>query len=248
MSHTSKDIKTCKCGYRTENRGNFSTHKKRCKLLHNQQLMSCKLSAHRLADKDARIQDKDAQIASLERQLIAKDEQLAAKDDQIADLLHQPRTINNTTLNNTQNNRFFVDASTTLYGKESLGGISPGEIQTLLNDPANAVPKFIQMQYKRFKANKNVRCPNMKRAIYQVVVQNEDGEKQWENRAKGEVLEDLYESNAGYLECEADEDTRHGLRFLNHQDRVKESSAGADGGRRYKEQLDKIHCVIINPV
>ena len=94
--------------------------------------------------------------------------------------------------------------------------------------------------------NNNVRIPNQKRAIYQVVVQGEDGDKQWENQAKGDVLEQLYDDNSGELEVEADEDTREGLRFLNHQDKVKESATGTDGGRRYKEQLDKIHCVISN--
>lgn len=58
------------------------------------------------------------------------------------------------------------------------------------------------------------------------------------------MLEQLYDDNSGYLECEADEDTRVGARFLNHQDKVKLSAGGDDGGRRYKEQLDKIHCVI----
>jgi len=57
------------------------------------------------------------------------------------------------------------------------------------------------------------------------------------------VSETIY---SGELEVEADEDTREGLRFLDHQDRVKESASGTDGGRRYKEQLDKIHCVISN--
>jgi hypothetical protein len=29
--------------------------------------------------------------------------------------------------------------------------------------------------------------------------------------------------------------------------RVKASVSGEDGGRRYKEQLDKIHCVMVRP-
>ena len=61
--------------------------------------------------------------------------------------------------------------------------------------------------------NNNVRIPNQKRAIYQVVVQGDDGEKQWESQAKGDVLEQLYDDNSGELEAEADEDTREGLLF-----------------------------------
>jgi hypothetical protein len=56
------------------------------------------------------------------------------------------------------------------------------------------------------------------------------------------VLEQLYDENSGYLECEADEDTRVGSRFLDYQEKVKLSAGGEDGGRRYKDQLDKIHC------
>ena len=60
------------------------------------------------------------------------------------------------------------------------------------------------------------------------------------------MLEQLYDENSGHLEVEADEDTRVGYRFLNHQDKVKESMGGEDGGRRYKDQLDKIHSVVTN--
>eukprot|EP00966_Prymnesium_polylepis_P311058 7186547-Prymnesium_polylepis.2 len=57
-------------------------------------------------------------------------------------------------------------------------------------------------------------------------------EKEWENKAKGEA--------------EADEETRVGSQFLDHQERVKASAGGEDGGRRYKDQLDKIHNVVTN--
>jgi hypothetical protein len=54
----------------------------------------------------------------------------------------------------------------------------------------------------------------------------------------------MYDDNSGHLEAEADEETRVGSRFLDHQEKVKASVEGGDGGRRYKEQLDKIHCVM----
>ena len=57
-------------------------------------------------------------------------------------------------------------------------------------------------------------------------------------------MEQLYDDSSGHLEAEADEETRVGSRFLDHQDKVKASVGGEDGGRRYKEQLDKIHCVM----
>ena len=133
-----------------------------------------------------------------------------------------------------------------MFGKESIDHISPEQIQALLADPANAVPQFIKLKHHRAPdgVNQNVRVPNQKRAIYQVVVPGEDDENEWENKAKGEVLEQLYDDNSGHLEAEADEETRVGSEFLDHQEKVKLSASGEDGGRRYKEQLDKIHCVM----
>jgi hypothetical protein len=180
--------------------------------------------------------DKDELIEQMKQQL-------AAKDRQIEQLIKKPRTVNNTT-----NNRYVVEQHINVFGKESINHITSAQIRSLLADPVNAVPQFIKLKYRRAPGgvNNNVRIPNQKRAIYQVVVQGEDGEKQWENQAKGDILEQLYDDNSGELEVEADEDTREGLRFLDHQDKVKESASGTDGGRRYKEQLDKIHCVISN--
>ena len=180
-------------------------------------------------------------IASLERQLATKDEQMAAKDRQIEQLIKRPRMVNNNTTH-----KYVVEQKINVFGKESTDHISPEQIQALLADPANAVPQFIKLKHRRAPdgVNQNVRVPNQKRAIYQVVVPGDEGDKEWENKAKGEVLEQLYDDNSGHLETEADEDTRVGSRFLDHQDRVKSSVGGEDGGRRYKEQLDKIHCVI----
>ena len=176
-----------------------------------------------------------------QKELAAKDQQLAAKDRQIEQLIKKPRTVNNTT-----HNKYVVEQKINVFGKESIEHISHEQIQALLADPANAVPQFIKLKHRRAPdgVNNNIRVPNQKRAIYQVVVAGEGEEKEWENKAKVEVLEQLYDDNSGHLEAEADEETRVGSEFLDHQDRVKASVEGGDGGRRYKEQLDKIHCVM----
>ena len=180
----------------------------------------------------------------LREQLAAKDEQITAKDRQIEELIKaskKPRTVTNNTTN-----KYVVEQHINVFGKESIEHISHQQIQALLADPANAVPQFIKLKHRRAPGgvNQNVRVPNQKRAIYQVVVAGEGEDKEWENKAKGDVLEQLYDDNSGHLEAEADEDTRVGSRFLDHQDKVKASVEGGDGGRRYKEQLDKIHCVM----
>ena len=208
--------------------GSWSTHRKSCSLFNG-------------------VTEKDARIASLEQQLVAKDQQmkaqLEAKDRQIEELIKvakKPRTVNNTT-----NNKIVVEQHINAFGKESIDHISQQQIQALLADPVNAVPKYIKLKHRKAPGgvNQNLRVPNQKRAIYQVVVPGDDG-KEWENKSKGEVLEQLYDDNSGELEAEADEETRVGSQFLDHQEKIRASASGEDGGRKYKEQLDKIHCVV----
>ena len=205
------------------NTGNWAQHKKRCQLIPDH---------------------KDVRIESLEKQLEDTKEQLAAKDEQIRELIQvakKPRTVTNHT-----NNRYVVEQHINVWGKESMDHIRPEQIEALLADPTNAVSQFIKLKHHKAPGgvNANIRVPNQNRAIYQVVVEGEGEEKEWENKAKGEILEQMYDDTSGHLEAEADEDTRVGLRFLNHQDKVKASADGEDGGRRYKEQLDKIHLVV----
>ena len=231
MSHLYKEEKVCECGYTTLNRGSWSLHtNKRCKLRKNIES----------GDKE-RIASLERDKEDLKEQLATKDEQMKAKDRQIDQLIKRPRMVNNNTTN-----KYVVEQKINVFGKESTDHISPEQIQALLADPANAVPQFIKLKHRKAPGgvNQNLRIPNQKRAIYQVVVSGEDADKEWENKAKGEVLEQLYDDNSGHLEAEADEETRVGSRFLDHQDRVKSSACGEDGGRRYKDQLDKIHCVI----
>ena len=54
----------------------------------------------------------------------------------------------------------------------------------------------------------------------------------------------LYDDNSAILEGEAIEEEH--TPFLNHQDRVKASASAdtVDGGKCYKEQLDRIHNII----
>ena len=245
MAHLYKEPKFCECGYNTRNRGAFSTHRSRYCPLRDQ-------------SSDVSDQDIHSRILLLEQQLAEQKEQmkeqkeqmreqLVAKDKQIEELIKvakKPRTVNNTI------NNLTVDASVNSYGKETIDHITSAQIRQLLTNPATAVPELIRLKHKRGGGvNANVRCPNKKQAIYQVVAEragegDDPPAKRWENRPKADVLEDLYETNAGHLEAEADEDDYFGNRFLDHQDKVKSSSEGDDGGKRYKEQLEKIHCVI----
>ena len=222
MPNQYKEPRICECGFTTVWMSSWSNHKKSC---------------------DSNSIGKDALISELKKDKDDLKQQLQAKDRQIEDLIKankKPRTVTN-------NNRYVVEQHINVFGKESLAHISQEQIQRLLADPENAVAKFVKLKH-RDPSNANVRCPNVNRAIYQVVVEGgvEEGEKEWENRAKGEVLEKLYDDNSSILEGEAVEEDH--TPFLDHQDKVKASAAAnaVDGGRCYKQQLDKIHSVIIS--
>jgi 5-methylcytosine-specific restriction endonuclease McrA len=68
MTHLFKEVRECNCGYMTQNRGNWSKHRKICKHVAEER--------------------RDSEMVELlKQQLATKDEQLAAKDRQIEELL-----------------------------------------------------------------------------------------------------------------------------------------------------------------
>ena len=104
-------------------------------------------------------------------------------------------------------------------------------------------PSFVRVEAQE-PSNANVRCPNMNRAIYQVVVEGKERVRSGRIE-QGEVLEKLYDENSSILEEAVEEDHTP---FLDHQDRVKASAAAVRQmvGGATKQQLDKIHNVIVN--
>ena len=230
---------SCVCGYNSVKPATVRRHQKTCKA------HALSLNGNLDEITTLKVTHLEEKVKLLQDQLLERNEQIKEKDGQINELIKvakKPRIVNNTTTNN---NKYVVEQHINVFGKESIKHISHEEIQALLADPANAVPQFIKLKHRKAPGgvNQNLRVPNKKRAIYQVVVPGGEG-KEWENKAKGEALEELYDTNSGHLEAEADEETRVGSQFLNHQEKVKASASGEDGGRRYKEQLDKIHCVV----
>jgi hypothetical protein len=224
---------TCICGYTSAKANTVRRHQKVCKkhLVHEA-----------LKTSESGNTQQEKHIAALEARLEEKDARINAMESQIKELIQmakRPRTVNNT-----NNNRYVVEQHINVFGQESLEHITPEQIQMLLADPESAVARLVKLKHRKEPRNANVRCPNVNRAIYQVVVR-EGEEKEWENRAKGEVLEKLYDDNSCMLEAEADEEEH--TSFLSHRDKVKASAAAnsADGGRCYKEQLDKIHHMIV---
>ena len=220
-------LQECVCGYASSHTGNFKQHKTTCKMVSEANLLAVK----------------DELIESLKDQLAAKDrqmkEQLAAKDRQIQELIEVAKKPRVTNVNVEKLDHL------NLFGQDCIEHIDPQDIQKLFKCPERAVPEFIKLK-RRNPANRNVRCQNKKQKIYQVLVSNHEGQKEWECRAMGEVLEQLYDNTSGDLEAEADEETMHGSRFLDFQDKIKKSYDGQDGGRQYNDQLDRIHHVIIS--
>jgi hypothetical protein len=185
-----------------------------------------------LAERDRLISDKD-------RLLTEKDEEIRYLREQLAQALKTPRVVNdNRTTNNNQ--RYTVNQSVNVFGRESIDHITDEQLQRLLQEPSTAVAKLVRLKHS-VPENQNVRVPNKRERRYEVVVAEEEGgAKRWKSVDKAEVLEQLWDTNGLLLENEADEgDGGTGARFVRHQEYVK-ASADSDG-RIYRDQLEQIH-------
>ena len=111
-----------------------------------------------------------------------------------------------------------------------------------------AVAKLVRMKHKDLAENRNIRMPNLKRGVYQVVSINAQGEKEWQFRSRNELVEDVYDICVAFLEMHADEDTPHGHGFYNFQDRVRFSQRGrVDGCKLWDDQMSRVGCVLMGP-
>ena len=162
------------------------------------------------------------------RLLQEKDRQLAAKDTQIEMLLKRPRTTISTT------NRFIVNQSVNVFGKESISHISDSMIQELLKDPETSVAKVVALQ-RSVAENVNIVIPNVRERRW-LVMEECEGEKQWKSKEKNHVLDQLWENGAFVLDAEVDESTAVGKRWTRWAERVR--SCQNERGRLYREQLN----------
>ena len=218
--------RVCPCGYETKHLGNFQRHVSGCETVKGSTtstlLVENVLLKQKLADWEQKQADLMAQLAEAKQ----KNKELTM---QLVDIARKPNTVNN------------IHIHVNAFGQESIDHITTQHIQILLSNPESAVPEFIRLKYKA-RENANIRVPNKKEPMYQVLVKSVDGQMQWERRNKQDVLEMLYDTNAGHLECEADEDTRAGRRFLDFQDKVKGNK------HMQKAQLIAIHPVVLDIV
>ena len=227
MSSLYKDARFCVCGYGTQRRDCWSSHTKRCK-----EHISINPVESELRERIALL---EAQVVTGKEQLAVKDKQMAEKDEQIKQLIKRPRTVNN-------NNRFLVNSNVNCFGRESLNHIPDAKYQELLRDPETSVAKVVALQ-RAVPENENVTVPNVRERRW-LVVEEEDGEKQWKSKDKVHVLEQMWASGTCLLEGEADEETPVGARWSRWADKVR-SSMDCGGGKLYREQLDMVeHCIL----
>ena len=182
------------------------------------------------------------QLATKDEQLATKDELLVAQAKQIDELLQaakyerkRPRTVNNH-LNSTVNNHINV------FGKESLAHITEAKLQELLSDPYTSVARLVTLKHS-VEENQNVKVPNAREKWVQVLVEGEDGQREWQAVPKGDILSEIVESNAMLLEGEADESTVPGERYSRWHDQLRDSQE--QNGRMFKDQMDLVHKVIV---
>ena len=220
LEQSRKSLHECVCGYNSFDTSNMKKHKtKHCKYIQSSDL---------IASLKNQIEEMKAQLAAKDADMKA---QLAAKDKQIMALAKRPTKI--------ENNIQIINC----FGQESTDHITAQQIQNIIRNPDSAVSELIKLKYKA-RENKNICVPNKKQPIYKVLVTNANGEKEWVLQPKQEVLEKMYDINSGYLECEADEDTREGSRFLTYQDKMRDSEY--NDRKLYNRCLKQIDCVVMS--
>lgn len=220
---------TCVCGYSTINRGNWSSHSKRCKQREREQ-------------GDAEKQQLKERVSTLESQLATKDDQLAAKDKQIEELIKatkRPRTVTNNVQSNTNN---YVEVN--VFGRESLSHVTESQWDELLKgDHDYSVARLVTLKHK-VPENQNVRIKNTRERWVELYVE-ENGEKKWQAVDKGDILGEIVETTAQQLDDKLDMGTRHGQRFERWHEQLKTSEDdykdGKSGGKMFQRQMEYVH-------
>ena len=227
-SYEFKESRTCpNCGYSTRHRGHWSTHRKTCK--------------NRPTEPDVEKEQLRQRISADADRIQSLEHQLASKDKQINELLKaareerkRPRTVNNKNYN--------VNQQINVFGKESLAHLTETTLQDLLSDPDTSVARLVTLKHS-VEENQNLRVPNRREKWVQVLKQTSDGKKVWEVVPKHDILTELVETNAMFLEGEADESTAPGLRFSQWHERLLQSQDS--GGKMFREQMDMVHNTLV---
>jgi hypothetical protein len=218
------------CNYETKSTGNLCTHRKSCK--------------NRPVEPDAEKEQLRQRVSADAERIQSLEQQLAAKDKQIDELLKaareerkRPRTVNNTS-----NKNYNVNQQINVFGKESLAHLTEAKLQELLSDPDTSVARLVTLKHS-VEENQNVRVPNRREKWVQVLKQTSDGKKVWEVVPKHDILTEIVETNAMFLEGEADESTAPGLRFSRWHERLLQSQDS--DGKMFREQMDMVHNTLV---
>ena len=242
LVESSMAARVCACGYSSDRSFNMKKHFDRCKV--SKMLSDAR---EQLANENTKL------LAEKDRLLSEKDDEIKWLREQLAQSLKTPRTVTNHNDNRNMNNRYIVNQSVNVFGKESTSHITDEQLQRLIQQPETAVANLVRLKHS-VSENQNIRVPNKRERRYEVVVEeegDEGGQKRWKSVDKSEVLAELWETNEMFLEGEADEEQADGERFVRRMDEIKDSkdcTDGSDGGKRYKSQLDQIHNTLADGV
>ena len=243
MSHLYKEPRTCSCGYTTRNRGNWSSHMKRCAEAASGRTQT-EVLLQALAMKDQQIDQYKQQIDQYKKQVDEASQQLAVKDQQIAALLSaaceerkRPRHEVKSTTNN-----FNITNHIHVFGKECTKHITDDKLKELLASPATSIAKFVGLKHS-IEENRNVRVPNS-REKWVEILEYKDGEKIWTTLPKHELLANLVEDTAMELEAATDEDTNVGRRWVAWQQKLLTSKD--EETRLFSDQCDMVHRTLVN--
>ena len=208
---------SCICGYEGR-KDSVERHKKTCKIPIIQKL------EHELEETKAELHEANIKLKE--------------KDQYIEKLLNKTKVTN---INNINNNINIYNVCP--FGQEPQ--LAHKDVAALLKMPAESVPKYIQMKHFDSENGGNVRIPNIRSNIVQVVEEDATtGHRKWVKRDKTQTISDMAERNLDELV------EKHGAKGVAIWKQWYEASGlakdGYDKTKEWRDIVKKVELVLLN--
>ena len=244
MAKDDTGLFACPCGFKSPIKFTVERHLKTCKTLR----------AASMEVDEAALVDLKQSLAAKELLLSAANARVDALESEVDRLTKENRelkkrksgSVTNITNHITVNlPAFHIFSSGLGKGMISRDYSLPDRalVQSLLRDPASAIPKYIEAKYFATQTPSIV-LPNVKKPELRVVEKGRDGERRWVTVDKGETIESMIDR--GFEELEENYNAKRVKPYANWIEREQLEEDGFDKTPAYKRVKKDVEMVIMN--
>lgn len=256
-----RKVESCSCGYRSR-KDNVDTHKRKCiarAIIENLEHKSRKMEEDNKRLTEENMQYKLVQVGQpiqhcdyvdlktelnkmrekLEEAHAKLDEahsKLEEKNQEIQQLMKKPQTVINNN-NNVNNVNIIIP-----FGHEKM--LDRSRVLPLLRRPSESVPKYIQMKHFNAEGVGNVRIPNVRGNMIEVMEEDANGWRKWVKKNKQQIICDLTSLNLDELVDKFGAESIAVWKMW--YDNTGLSKDGYDKTREWKELVKKVELVLLN--